>query len=154
MNVEQTFLALRVTAFASSFLFSAYYWSGARRFWNGFVLAHTVHFGFIVWLGAGLHYPLSAFTLIAGGIGYLVLDALAVGEWLSPGTLRRFSFGVHFLWLNLLGTYVMQIAHAWTKGTLDTRVHSFVAATLLLAAAVKRWRDSARSRLARAAAIP
>lgn len=140
LETQSTLIALRVTAFASSLSFAVHYALHSRKFWCGFVLFHLIHLGFILWLGFGLHHPFGAFTWVTGIFGYLVLVAMAGAETLRPGAIERYSIAVHFLWLNLIGTYAIQIAAAFARGTGGKRIHSFIAAAILLTSAAVRWR--------------
>lgn len=146
LDTENTLVALRVTAFGSSLLFAAHYLLHSRRCWHGFVFSHAAHLGFILWLGIGLRHHFGTFALVTGGLGYLVLGALAVAEVFRPGAIERHSFAIHFLYLNLLGTYLLQIYAAVSAGRAGSRIHSFVGAALLLVAAAGRWRGGAEHR--------
>lgn len=146
LNTEQTFVALRVSAFASSVTFAAHYALRTRKLWFGFVAFHLIHLGFILWLGCGLHHRFSAFALTSGSFSYGVLLVLATGEIRSPGTIEQHGFWIAFLGLNLLGTYVLQIVHALANGHGAERIHSFVAAALLLMSVFIRWHGAGRRR--------
>jgi hypothetical protein len=135
LELQPTLWALRLTAFAASLFFSLAYAWPVRRLWLAFVTAHLVHLGFIVWYAAGLHQPMSAFTIISGVAAYGLLVGMAAIDLARPGFALRLAWGLHFLWLNLIGMFVMQVAVHWAEGI---RIHSVIGTLMMLAALAVR----------------
>jgi len=136
MPIEQTILALRITAWISSFLFALAYALRMRRYWLGFVFFHIIHLGFIVWwaLGLGQYHP--SFNFWAGAVVYLLIVGLALADLVQPGVAMRSAWSLHIIWFNLFATFVLMIAKHWQEGL---RYHSLVGAVVLLTSAYYRF---------------
>jgi hypothetical protein len=136
MPIEQTILALRITASISSFLFALAYALRMRRYWLGFVSFHMIHLAFIAWwtLGLGQYHP--SFNFWAGVVVYLLIVVLAVADLVRPGVAMQTAWALHVIWLNLLATFVLMIGKHWQEGF---RYHSLLGALVLLTSAYFRF---------------
>jgi DMSO/TMAO reductase YedYZ heme-binding membrane subunit len=116
-------MAVRASARTSLLLFGASFvassWWGLWRDSTGrwllknrrylglaFAASHTVHLAGILALIRLHHMEVSAVTLVVGGLGYLVIAAMAATssdaavKALGPGTWKRLhGFGARYLWL-------------------------------------------------------
>jgi hypothetical protein len=136
MPIEQTILALRITAWISSFLFALAYALRVRRYWLGFVAFHMIHLSFILWWAFGLGQYRSGFNFWAGVAVYLLIVVLAAVDLVRPGVAMRNALALHIIWLNLLATFVLMIAKHWQEGL---RYHSLSGALVLLTSAYLRF---------------
>ena len=131
---------LRATALSSVLLFSAAFSASAlRRFWPNattrwmlanrryvgvsFAVSHLVHLGAIVSLAtfASDHFDVSAVTLVAGGLGFVAVAAMAAtsfdrtAAWLGARRWKLLhTIAGYYLWFVFVATYVPNVARsAW-----------------------------------------
>ncbi|MDP3907133.1 hypothetical protein [Novosphingobium sp.] len=106
-----------------------------RRFWGlGFAACHTVHlFALVMFLKLG-DETRGLETLIPGGLGYVVLYAMAATS--TDGAMRKLGanwkrlhrVGIHYLWL------IFTLSYAGRLMTAETRIVGVIGTALALAA--------------------
>jgi sulfoxide reductase heme-binding subunit YedZ len=127
-TTAQISLALFSTAFAASALYTrrpggtVVKWIRANRRYLGvsFALSHTLHLVFLIRLGQVSREfveHLSLVVLIAGGLGYVFLFAMAAtsfdrtAAWLGPRRWRLLhGVGMYYLWLVFFQSYAPRAA--------------------------------------------
>lgn len=119
----------------------------SRRKWIGlgFAFSHTIHLIAIVMLYRLLDEAPSPVTLVGGGFGYILLWAMALTS--NTAAMKRLGhrwkrlhrFGIHYLWLIFVQSYLGRIfdPETLTVGPLGSGI-ALLAAALRFAA----WRKS------------